>query len=278
MDVPSVSYASSVEAVLADRELQDRVLVEESSDVLAIHEPNGVLRWISPAVERVFGWTPEQRIQYQLDLIHSDDKHLMVEARRQLSEGVSSVTARMRLLRADGAFRWADSIARAVRDPDGAIVALVTVTRDVHDQVSAEQALAEAETRYRLIAENAGDVVLDMSSDEVIDWISPSVAQVFGRSPADVIGRRVTEFVHPDDVPGVYEGSLRVLENAHAEGRCRVHLGDGSYRWFSWTQRRVPDGASIVRSGPECRAGRAGELPGAGYSISRGRHDDSGPA
>lgn len=246
MDARSVSNASSVEAVLADRELQDRVLVEESSDVLAIHEPNGVLRWISPAVERVFGWTPEQRIQHQLDLIHSDDKHLMVDARQQLAEGASSVVARMRLLRADGTFRWAESIARAVRDPDGAIVALVTVTRDVHDQVSTEQALAEAEGRYRLIAENAGDVVLDMSSDEVIDWISPSASQVLRYAPADVIGRQVTEFIHPDDVPGVYEGAQRLLEDARAEGRCRVRLGDGAYRWFSWTQRRVPGDAGRV--------------------------------
>lgn len=64
MDMPSATQASIIEAVLGDRDLQYRVLVEESSDILAIHEPNGALRWISPAVERVFGWTPEQRIGF----------------------------------------------------------------------------------------------------------------------------------------------------------------------------------------------------------------------
>lgn len=144
------------------------------------------------------------------------------------------------MLGADGNFRWVDSTARAVRDDNQEIVALVTVTRDVHDQVVAEDALAEAEARYRLIAENAGDVVLDMSSDEVIDWISPSATAVLRFAPGDVIGMRVTDFIHPDDLAAVYEGAERVVKSSIAHGRCRVRCGDDEYRWFAWTQRRIP--------------------------------------
>ena len=246
-DLPSAPYASIIESVLADSELQYRILVEESGDILAIHEPNGRLRWISPAVERVLGWTQQQRTELQLDLVHPDDRPLLAAARERLVEGASSGKARIRLLRADSTFRWADSIARALRDPDGEMVALVTVTRDVHDQVVAENALAVAEARYRLIAENAGDVVLDMSSDEVIDWISPSATAVLMRAPADVVGMRVTDFIHPDDLAAVYEGAERVVKNALAHGRCRVRCGDGEYRWFAWTQRRIPLGTGRAR-------------------------------
>ena len=155
-----------------------RILAEESSDILAIHDVDGTLRWISPAVERVLGWTPEQRLSQDVSIVLTNDLPLVARAREELLAGADTSTARVRLRHVNGTLRWADSTARAVRDVDGTITAIVASTRDVHDQVVAEQARAEAEKRYRLIAENAADVVLE-SVDGVFRWVSPSSETVW---------------------------------------------------------------------------------------------------
>ncbi len=64
---------------------------------------------------------------------------------------------------------------RAVRVGDG----LSFTWRDVTDRFAAAQALAEQERQYRLLAENAGDVVV-RTSDGMALWISPSMEEVLG--------------------------------------------------------------------------------------------------
>ncbi len=54
--------------------------------------------------------------------------------------------------------------------------------RDVTDRHLAVQRIAESEERYRLLAENAADIVL-VIKDGVVDWISPSVERAFGSPP-----------------------------------------------------------------------------------------------
>jgi diguanylate cyclase (GGDEF)-like protein/PAS domain S-box-containing protein len=229
-----------IDGLLAEPELRNRFMVEESSDILAIHEANGTLRWISAAVERVLGWTPDQRLSLDLDLIHGDDMTAIGAVRQELAQGKASGTARIRLKHVDGSFRWADSTARAVRAEDGSIQALVVITRDVHDQVTAERSLAEAEQRYRLIAENAGDVVFLTTDQGEISWISPSATDLLGWAPAEIEGRLARSLVHPDDLDEVVAGMSAIRSGAaQATGRSRVLTADGAYRWFSWLQRGV---------------------------------------
>ena len=71
-----------------------RLLAEESSDILAIHDVDGTLRWISPAIERVLGWTPEQRMAQNLEIVLPDDLPLIGQARAALVNGADAATAR----------------------------------------------------------------------------------------------------------------------------------------------------------------------------------------
>jgi PAS domain S-box-containing protein len=49
-------------------------LVENASDVITILEADGTVRYVSPAIERMLGYTPEERAgKSGFELIHSDD-------------------------------------------------------------------------------------------------------------------------------------------------------------------------------------------------------------
>ena len=65
---------------------------------------------------------------------------------------------------------------RGVRVGDG----LSLTWRDVTERVAVRDALAESERQYRMLAENASDVVFRTSSLGVIEWLSPAAEDVFG--------------------------------------------------------------------------------------------------
>lgn len=58
----------------------------------------------------------------------------------------------------------------------------------------------QAFEQYRLLAENASDVVIQTSADRVIRWISPSVEQLLGWRVSDLVGKKTTELIYAEDV------------------------------------------------------------------------------
>ena len=113
---------------------------------------------------------------------------------------------------------------------------LVVTARDITARRRAEEALEAAEEQYRLLAENAADVVF-RQVDGVLEWIAPSVRDLLGWDPSDLIGRTTIDLLHPDD----RESAARARAAAHAgetiraEGRLRTR--DGSYVWVETVAR-----------------------------------------
>lgn len=94
--------------------------------------------------------------------------------------------------------RWMDI--RAVRADEW----VCFVWRDVTERHEAVERLARSEEQFRLLAENATDVVMRIGADDRVQWISPSIMPALGWSPADCIGREVTEFLAPTETRDRY--------------------------------------------------------------------------
>jgi PAS domain S-box-containing protein len=67
----------------------------------------------------------------------------------------------------------------------------------------ASEAAARSEARYRLLTENALDVIVHSDLNGRVNYISPSVLAVLGYAPEELTGERPIEFVHPDYVDAV---------------------------------------------------------------------------
>ena len=91
-----------------------------------------------------------------------------------------------------GERRWFDVRIRALYSRVSLTLVDVTLAHQ------SREALMDSQCRYRLLAENAGDLVFKVSGGR-LEWVSGSVRDLLGWDQTDVIGRRVVEFVHPDD-------------------------------------------------------------------------------
>ena len=70
-------------------------------------------------------------------------------------------------------------------------------------QKRAEESVRHSEEYFRLLIENALDVITILEADGTIRYASPSVEPVLGYNREDLIGRNAFELVHPDDLQDV---------------------------------------------------------------------------
>lgn len=93
--------------------------------------------------------------------------------------------------------------------------------------------LAETERRYRLLAENASDIVCLTDGDDRVVWVSPSVERSLGYRAADLIGSNVARIIDPADLGRVLDTRTRVFAGSSETLELRVHDAAGATVWVS---------------------------------------------
>lgn len=133
------------------------------------------------------------------------------------------------------------TLARAERTGPFGYLVKPAVARDIRAAVEIalqryrlERRLRASEERFRLLIENAQDLITVLAPDGTIYFQSPSVRGILGYEPEELLDRVAFDFVHPDDLDGMMEAFNRVLQEP---GRplcqeLRFRHRDGSWRWL----------------------------------------------
>lgn len=94
-----------------------------------------------------------------------------------------------------------------------------------------EDAPAPSEDYFRLLIENAYELILVINRDLSLRYVSPSAKRLTGFEPEEVQRMNAFDFVHPDDLPLLVEKFTRGIQEPgrieHIEYRTRRK--DGSY-------------------------------------------------
>lgn len=234
-------------ARIAASEARYRLLAEASVDVVVTLDSDGALTYVSPAVRDLLGWDPGELIgTTMLTKVHPDDLALVADAQQRMHSsetGQGQVIARVRC--ADGSYRCVGGVARELRAEDGTPTGVVATWRDVTAEVEAQRALAKSERHYRLLAENASDLVALDAMDAVVGWVSPSIERL-GYLPRDVLGQPFTSFVHPDDWVILRRAGEQTARGESVTVELRIRRNDGKYRWFRGRTNPITDDTGAV--------------------------------
>ncbi len=102
--------------------------------------------------------------------------------------------------------------------------------QDISRRVGAERALAASEARYRLIADNATDVIVTADLSGRITYASPSTQASLGWEPDILREEPLLNYMHPDDRAALLAIYDEVALGGHvATATCRVRRSDGQY-------------------------------------------------
>ena len=115
--------------------------------------------------------------------------------------------------------------------------------RDVTKRVSQAREVAHSREYYRLVAENASEMVFRSEADGTLSWVSPSVARTLGWTIDQIQGRSLRDLIHPDDLPDVTELQKSMVAAGELTGnaQCRMATADGGWRWMSVLGRAIVD-------------------------------------
>lgn len=223
-------------AALMTSEERFRRLAEHATDAVFRTSPDGTIEWAAGNFEHIVGWTAKDIVGRRADdVVHPDHRDAVAAAHRQAVDG-TPVTLRSRILTKSGQSRWVEmSLHASVEDGQPCVLG---DWWDVEVEVRTQEALAASEARYRLLAENASDVVYAAGPNRKVTWVSPAVVDALGWSPDELLGTAMADLLHPEDravteVARVHLYRGEAVDQPSGGFIVRMRTKDGQYRWMS---------------------------------------------
>jgi PAS domain S-box-containing protein len=228
-----ITAPKQAEEILRASEASYRNLLQNISDAILLVDDQGLLTYISPAIEVVSGYRSSE-IAGRLfpEFVHPDDIHL---AWRTFESAMRNVVEpnEYRVVTRAGEIRWVHVTGVPAPQPDGR-VGMRALLVDITEAKRVEAALAARERRFGALIESVSDMVVLLDSSGKFRYVGPSVSRILGYPTDDLIGLDGFDLVFPED-----KGRIRALyaelvatpgKTTTTQYRFRHH--DGSVRWL----------------------------------------------
>ena len=102
-----------------------------------------------------------------------------------------------------------------------------------HESRLARRALRESEQRFGVLAEHAGDLIIEIDSHWNLTYVTKSVTKVLGFRPAEMVGQSAADWIHIDDQDRVLEALETAIKGSRPSTvRARTRRKDGSWVWM----------------------------------------------
>lgn len=201
-EVTAVLKAIGLPGPEVSRHYLDRILVENTDDVIHVLSFNGEFLYLSPSCKRILEYDPVELVGKTLSTIcHPSDIGPVIRD-LQASTTTAPVSVVYRIRQKYRGYMWFESHGAWHIDPHQGRKYLVMTGRPravyALDQIARLSAAA--------LAEN--DVWAKVSLSGVILFITSKVKPVLGRPPDDLIGKGLQEIMEPESGPDAIKQAL----------------------------------------------------------------------
>ncbi|MBI5650780.1 MAG: PAS domain S-box protein [Chloroflexi bacterium] len=230
-------------------EAHHRALIDNSAEGIAVLDAQGVIRYLSPAEERLTGFRAEEIIgQNVITNMHpADQPRVTALIAESIRTPDAIATIEYRLRHKDGAWHHYEATGRNLLD-DPNVAGIVVNYRDITARKRAETTLAQREGYFRALIENAADGVTILDRQGVFQYFSPSLDRVLGYRAEEILGRSAFDLIHPDDVLSVLTAFQEGIEipDKFTLLEFRVRHGHGAWIHLDAAAHNMLDDPSVT--------------------------------
>jgi two-component system cell cycle sensor histidine kinase/response regulator CckA len=223
-EITPVDKASRLAAMVIERNRMEagrerfRALVEHTSDILAIMDENGIVRYLSPSAERILGFHPSEVVGTStFDYLHPADvqrgKRAFEETLARLGPGLA---LEQRVRHKDGSWRVIETINNnQLNDP--AIAGVIVTGRDITAWKATEEDLISSQEQYRELFENANDIIYTHDLAGRLTSLNKAGELLIGYSREETLGMNVSGIVAEE-----YKTLLREMTERKIGGEAKT--------------------------------------------------------
>ena len=246
------------EEILESSEKRFRALIENAMEGIALlkiaDDDHGFISYVSPSVNRVLGYTPEEiLLRDPKELTHSDDMQAILAAMDRVSQKPGEiVSVTYRFQHKNGTWRWLESTITNLLD-DPSVASLVFNYRDITEKKKSEARLQQQLAFSNALNKISGTIIGGTEKKEVL---LTEMAAIVGQTmkvdrsmifDVDLTARKVrsvSKWIRPgiaDFAPGEETYSLDLFPKSaekmfhykqwiqsYSDNRNAVFTGDGS--------------------------------------------------
>ncbi len=235
-------HARTQEAIRQSEE-RFRALVQNSSDVILLLDADGTVRYVSPSVEWILGYAPEQILGGNLfEYAHPAD---LAAARENLAQAMrrpgTPFVHESRFLHAAGSWVCLETVTNSLLSQPS-VRAVVVNARDITERKRVEEALRESEARFRVVVEDQTEFIVRWKPDGTHTFVNEAYCRYFEQSSEQLLGTSFLDLIAEEGRQALLDGLARLTP----ADPVAVHLHrqtkpDGTPAWLEWTARALYD-------------------------------------
>lgn len=168
-------------------------LLVNASEVITIYEEDGRIRYISPSVERIFGYQPDEMIG-QSDMQHIQGEGIKVFSNMfttLIGNPKESVTVQYLYETKHADEVWVEATGtNLINDP--AVRGIIVNSRDITEKKRAEQE-ERMRSKMQALSENSPDLITRMNREGTFFYINPTIETYTGKEPAHFLNKNLEE-------------------------------------------------------------------------------------
>lgn len=168
-------------------EMRFRAFVEHSSDIIVMINLEGVITYINPAVEKVLGFKPEERIGAGgFELVHPEDITFLADSFRTLASNPKAppIFGEMRLQHKDGSYRIFEGVGSGFVI-NAVVEAVIVNYRDITQRRKMENDLRASERNFRCSLDDSPLGIRISNIDGETIYANRAILEMYGYDSID---------------------------------------------------------------------------------------------
>lgn len=227
--IRSIQY--SIERKKSEEKIQNLAnVVESSNDAIITKSLDGIITSWNKGAEQIYGYSAEEALGKPADFLipselNNESKRLLEMVKR--GEKVHQYeTSRVRK---DGRIIDVSMTLSPIFDISGELAAVSIIARDITESKKAEERLQRSEERYRIIAEQTGQLIYEYDIEDGKIYWAGAIEKVTGYTQEELTNIGIELWinnVHPDDQVRVWNQKMNdyIQNTKNAESKRNCHL------------------------------------------------------
>lgn len=254
-----ITRRKKAEDALRESEAKHRFLTEKINDIVWVADMDFNLTYMSPSVERIMGYTPQERLGKKASSTMPPESaakafEMFIAEIQRVQEAGSETTKpilmELEYCHKNGSTVWMEVNTSLLLDAAGMILGAHGVSRDITGRKRVENALRESEAKYRFLTEKMYDIIWTANMDFKLTYDSPSVEKVLGFKPEERMQQKASEMLTPESYAKTLDVLGAELERDKEEGvdpdrsiklELEYYHKDGSKVWMECIATTIRD-------------------------------------